>query len=163
MKKDKSYTITVLNAQGASEQHTACTKAAINDWLATWSDPEDLTATVKDDAGNQVGSKRLGRKTIAWLASPTVKAQRIAQLRALFAKEAISEANGARAQRDDAVVVRMATCGNCGVSWNDALITGRTPAPSARCPYEHIHAEIGELAALTGRVRYASGQTLETL
>lgn len=93
------------------------------------------------------------------------KAARIAELRALFSKEAISEANGARAQLDDdgAVVVKMFTCGVCGVSWNDALITGKTPTPSARCPYEHIHAEIGALAALTGRVRFNDGQTLDTL
>lgn len=31
------------------------------------------------------------------------------------------------------------TCGTCGRSWNDAIITGSTPAPSARCPFEHWH------------------------
>lgn len=35
--------------------------------------------------------------------------------------------------------VEIATCGTCGRSWNDAAISGRTPAPSARCPFEHYH------------------------
>jgi hypothetical protein len=33
----------------------------------------------------------------------------------------------------------MATCGHCGFTWNDALITALTPAPSARCPNEYNH------------------------
>lgn len=37
---------------------------------------------------------------------------------------------------DGKPVVEMATCGNCGRSWNDAAISSITPAPSARCPYE---------------------------
>lgn len=36
-------------------------------------------------------------------------------------------------------VMEVATCGACGRSWNDALITSRTPAPSARCPFEYEH------------------------
>ncbi len=31
------------------------------------------------------------------------------------------------------------TCGTCGRDWNEAYITGRTPAPSARCPFEDEH------------------------
>lgn len=34
-----------------------------------------------------------------------------------------------------------ATCGNCGRSWDDAIGTELTPAPSARCPFEYYHAE----------------------
>ena len=34
-----------------------------------------------------------------------------------------------------------ATCGTCGRSWDDAVVTGWTPAPSARCPFESYHAE----------------------
>ena len=34
-----------------------------------------------------------------------------------------------------------ATCGNCGLSWDDAIITSMTPAPSARCPFEYFHEE----------------------
>lgn len=37
---------------------------------------------------------------------------------------------------DGRPVVDIVTCGQCGQSWNDALITSRTPAPSARCPFE---------------------------
>lgn len=75
---------------------------------------------------------------------------KIETLRALIAAEEISIANGAtpRFNDDGSVIVDMATCGTCGTTWNDALITGRTPAPSARCPYEHIHSEIAELARL---------------
>ena len=77
-------------------------------------------------------------------------AQRIQELEALIKSEEISEANGARPQLDDAGNVKQdpTTCGNCGMTWNDALITGRTPAPAARCPYEDIHPEIKELARL---------------
>lgn len=34
-----------------------------------------------------------------------------------------------------------ATCGHCGLSWDDGIATSMTPAPSARCPFEafHIH------------------------
>jgi hypothetical protein len=31
------------------------------------------------------------------------------------------------------------TCGHCRLSWDDAIITGWTPAPSARCPFEPFH------------------------
>ena len=30
----------------------------------------------------------------------------------------------------------IATCGQCGRSWDDSIVTGITPAPSARCPFE---------------------------
>lgn len=32
-----------------------------------------------------------------------------------------------------------ATCGTCGLSWDDAISTSMTPAPSARCPFEGFH------------------------
>lgn len=32
-----------------------------------------------------------------------------------------------------------ATCGYCGLSWDDARITEMTPAPAARCPFEMFH------------------------
>jgi hypothetical protein len=31
------------------------------------------------------------------------------------------------------------TCGTCGLSWDDAVSTSMTPAPSARCPFEYFH------------------------
>jgi hypothetical protein len=37
-----------------------------------------------------------------------------------------------------------ATCGACGLTWNDALITSITPAPSARCPFEDLHEDEDE-------------------
>lgn len=59
------------------------------------------------------------------------------------ASELISVENGATQQFDDDGVPEsdMATCGVCGLTWDDALITGRTPAPSGRCPYEAWHAD----------------------
>ena len=30
----------------------------------------------------------------------------------------------------------IATCGECGRSWDDSIVTSMTPAPSARCPFE---------------------------
>ena len=34
-----------------------------------------------------------------------------------------------------------ATCGTCGLSWDDGKVTSMTPAPSARCPFETFHEE----------------------
>ena len=31
------------------------------------------------------------------------------------------------------------TDGNCGLSWDDSIITGMTPTPAARCPFEYFH------------------------
>lgn len=31
------------------------------------------------------------------------------------------------------------TCFNCGLSWDDAIPTAYTPAPSGRCPFEAFH------------------------
>lgn len=47
----------------------------------------------------------------------------------------------ARFQRDDDGERRVdtATCGTCGFTWNDALISGITPVPSGRCPNEYEH------------------------
>lgn len=35
----------------------------------------------------------------------------------------------------------VATCGTCGRSWDDAIVTSVTPAPAARCIWEYEHAE----------------------
>lgn len=40
---------------------------------------------------------------------------------------------------DGNAVYDWVTCGTCGLTWNDALITSITPAPSARCPFEYLH------------------------
>lgn len=39
----------------------------------------------------------------------------------------------------DLVRPTLATCGTCGRSWDDAIITSLTPAPAARCPFEYFH------------------------
>jgi len=31
------------------------------------------------------------------------------------------------------------TCGACGRSWDNAVTTGVTPTPAARCPFEYEH------------------------
>lgn len=33
----------------------------------------------------------------------------------------------------------LATCGACGRTWDDGIPTAWTPAPAARCPFEHAH------------------------
>jgi hypothetical protein len=33
----------------------------------------------------------------------------------------------------------LATCGGCGRSWDDGIVTSMTPAPAARCPFEYFH------------------------
>ena len=35
--------------------------------------------------------------------------------------------------------IERATCGHCGLSWDDGKITSMTPTPSARCPFEAFH------------------------
>jgi hypothetical protein len=84
---------------------------------------------------------------------------RIAELESEIEAEEISEDNGAEPQLDENenTIVDMVKCGTCGKSWNDALITERTPAPSARCPYESIHEEIDELRALIALQEEAEG------
>lgn len=33
----------------------------------------------------------------------------------------------------------LCTCGTCGRSWDDSIVTSMTPAPAARCPFEEYH------------------------
>ena len=75
---------------------------------------------------------------------------RITVLEAIIARHEISEANGAEPwlDHDGNTRVDLVTCGTCGLTWNDALISTWTPAPSGRCPYEYIHDEIAELKRL---------------
>lgn len=42
-----------------------------------------------------------------------------------------------------------ATCGTCGRSWDDAIPTTWTPAPSARCPFEYFHEDEDDAPLLT--------------
>jgi hypothetical protein len=90
----------------------------------------------------------------------TNRATRIQELQRLIAAEEISTANGATPQLDDngQETQDIATCGSCGKSWNDALITERTPAPSGRCPFEHIHDEIAELRSLAAEAKRILGK-----
>jgi hypothetical protein len=43
----------------------------------------------------------------------------------------------ARAGRDAARYV--STCGRCGRIWDDGIVSGVTPTPAARCPFEYSH------------------------
>lgn len=42
-------------------------------------------------------------------------------------------------EQDDEEATDLATCGECGRSWDDAIPTGLTPVPSGRCPFEAFH------------------------
>lgn len=33
----------------------------------------------------------------------------------------------------------LATCGHCGRTWDDGIVSGVTPTPAARCPFEGSH------------------------
>jgi hypothetical protein len=37
------------------------------------------------------------------------------------------------------ILSRRATCGACGLSWDDGRSTSMTPTPSGRCPFESFH------------------------
>ncbi len=41
-----------------------------------------------------------------------------------------------------------ATCGHCGLSWDDGKVTSMTPAPGARCPFEEFHVYADEPATV---------------
>lgn len=63
-----SYSIIVHNKQGAASGHNGETQGEINRWLNGWSDPENLSGTVKDETGDIVGVKEIGKKRIQWYA-----------------------------------------------------------------------------------------------
>lgn len=91
------------------------------------------------------------------------KAARIKELEAIIGARVVSEANGAtpRYDEDGKLIEDIMTCGTCGTSWNDALISERTPTPSARCPYEYEHQDIAELRRLkSNRARKKSTKAL---
>jgi hypothetical protein len=46
-----------------------------------------------------------------------------------------------RPLRKNAHAKDRATCGSCGLSWDDGISTSMTPTPSARCPFEAFHKE----------------------
>ncbi len=50
-----------------------------------------------------------------------------------------------------AEIVETATCLTCFRTWNDAKISGLTPAPSGRCPYEYAHHLDHEAAVMRWR------------
>ena len=52
-----------------------------------------------------------------------------------------TESGTLRYDDNDNPIVVVAECGACERKWNDALITGTTPAPAARCPFEYEHDE----------------------
>ena len=52
-----------------------------------------------------------------------------------------------------------ATCGTCGRSWDDAIVTSMTPAPAARCPFEAFHVEEILKTQLPKREVSVSGHT----
>jgi len=53
-----------------------------------------------------------------------------------------------------------ATCGTCGLTWDDGIPTSWTPAPSGRCPFEYFHPEtetedVFRLYVRTGNAAFA--------
>jgi len=78
------------------------------------------------------------------------RTKEIIRLRRIIDAEVKRIFQGAREQLDEngKVIEQIATCGECGTSWNDALITSYTPTPSARCPFEYVHQEMRELRQL---------------
>lgn len=75
---------------------------------------------------------------------------RIEELRGIIAAERARIFTHAVQLTDDngKPIVTTATCGDCGLQWNDALVTSYTPAPSGRCPFEYVHPEVRELRKL---------------
>lgn len=44
-----------------------------------------------------------------------------------------------RGTKREREAVSLAECGTCNRLWDDGIVTGITPAPSARCPFEYFH------------------------
>jgi len=64
-----SYSIITHNKQGASKGTSGETQGEINRWLASWSDPENLSCVVKDiETGDVVAEKNYGKKRLQWYA-----------------------------------------------------------------------------------------------
>lgn len=55
--------------------------------------------------------------------------------------EEVPEDYPVRVLADDEAPKGRTTCGTCGRSWDDDVVTSMTPAPSGRCPFEYYHAE----------------------
>lgn len=60
-------------------------------------------------------------------------------------------------EQDETEKMDEATCGACGLTWNDAAISSRTPTPGGRCPFEAVHGEAEELKTLRELADEASG------
>lgn len=57
----------------------------------------------------------------------------------LILPDGTTHAGWLRLDDDGHPIIEIVECGTCGFRWNDALITGITPAPSGRCPNEYGH------------------------
>ena len=104
--------------------------------------PERIHAELLFRAWQERAAARIGRTN----KQRTAKAEHAAQALERLARHIDIDqmtrylANG-DPQHDEngAVVVDTVTCGSCGRTWNDALVTAYTPAPAARCPFEAWH------------------------
>lgn len=62
-------------------------------------------------------------------------------------------------------VVRTAECGECGFTWNDAMVTSLTPTPAGRCPNERCHDDPDDEAgadpveSISGTIAMSDGTT----
>jgi hypothetical protein len=54
-----------------------------------------------------------------------------------------------------------ATCGHCGLSWDDAIVTDWTPASAGRCPFEYFHIYPDDLAP--PRPRLVDGRKVQNV
>lgn len=55
-----TYTLIVLNSQGASEQTSHDTKSAVRSAIRAWADPKNMTARVFEDGTQIYDGKALG-------------------------------------------------------------------------------------------------------
>jgi len=56
-----------------------------------------------------------------------------------------------RTQKQKDRAEQVATCGHCELSWDDGKITGMTPTPSGRCPFEGFHTDESRAELLAGK------------
>lgn len=69
---------------------------------------------------------------------------------------------GSKAWRDAEQRRELAQCGTCERYWDDGMVTGMTPVPSGRCPFEYYHGKPsprqGNSAAPAGQVSLTAAE-----
>lgn len=103
--------------------------------------PTNPDGRKRDDNGRTIdyASWMLGPRTMLHMKTHAADAPAVRDMDTALALSDIPEDFPVRPITPDAFATDRVTCGTCGLSWDDAISTEWTPAPSARCPFEYFH------------------------